>query len=200
MDVMKLFLLTLLIPSLALGALVRTSSSSSYEPGARAVGTTINTEFNNIVDWINGANVGKANLNALTVTTTATVIQTATTTAETTATGSATITTYGRPVMVGLRSDPGLASALRLSGNSATTMRATVLIYRNTTVINSFSIGVTRNSAESGFTIDYPPAAFHTLDLQAPAGSNTYFFKILTSGTDVTISFIGKIHLYAFEL
>lgn len=201
MDIMRFLLLSLLIPGVALAALVRTSSSSSYEPGARAIGTTINTEFNNIVDWINGANVGKSNLSALTVATAATTSQTVSSITATTVTGSATLTTTGRPVFVGLRStSTDVNSGLRISSSSSTNVRAYINIYRDSTIIGMYTLGVTRNASESGFSIDYPTGGIQTIDTGSTAGSHTYSMKVYVFGTNVTLSFIGLIQLYAFEL
>lgn len=127
------------------GTFTRTYGSSDYAGGQKAVGSKINTEFNDLANFLNGGNIGTANLEALGVTTAKvatgaiTPAKIASSNLKVTSSSSAyamssvvpatitnlstTYTSNGRPVYIGLEAAPAtyLSSLVATYGSSVTT-------------------------------------------------------------------------------
>lgn len=90
-----------------------------------------------------------------------------------------TITTGGRPVWVGVMSDPaiapsGLACTYSVAGTAVTTAVANVQILRASTVISNMGI-LASTGASASPHVQVPCSSIHTVD---PVGAGTYTYKV----------------------
>lgn len=166
----------------------RPYTSADYAGGAKAVGSKVNTEFQSIVDWLNGGNISTGNIADLGVTkaklaalgqqasSSSGVFNSISTDATSVTNLSASITTIGRPVMVMLQ--------------SATTIHGGYIGFRNpTTNAPSGNVALIRDSStvslhvltagtfSSGGSTYVPCSAVSYMDTPS-AGTYTYSVKI----------------------
>lgn len=203
------------------GTVVRPYGASDYAGGTRAVGSKINTEFDTIVNWLNGGNISSNNLAYLgiansnlgagvvtqdklaakSVGTGAITITSTSTTSATVASDFATLTgTLGRPVVVGLK-NTNFGGGIIVSSSTNAFPQAEIQIWRDGSQLSSIPIGIRKNSGEANFSIVIPPTSIQHVDIAPGAtGTRNYFIKVLVNSSDVTLQLPSTAMVYAYEL
>ncbi len=114
---------------------------------------------------------------------------------------SVTITTTGRPVILGLIADGDVANDAQIlfsNGASGTTANGSILFLRGATIIsrNGTQVGVSGGTTES---IVYPPGSFYMVDVPG-AGTYTYKVQAQTNGGLTQNVAVNYVKFFAFEL
>lgn len=186
------------------GTITRPYSSSDYAGGAKAVGSKVNTEFDTIVNWLNGANIASNNITALGISTsniaagavtrpklealgesavTISNVSTTTTSAQAIAGLSRTITTTGRPVFISLQAESITIGAQ--NSTSSEKVDAILYIQRNGVTIRQFRMNFNKQTAETNISFSVPLSLIH-VDTGASAGSNTWTVHMQILGPSST--------------
>jgi hypothetical protein len=118
-------------------------------------------------------------------------------------TGSASITTTGRPVFVGLRSKQGFSQNSRVTVAGTNIDDATgylQLVYAGSTVITSETIAtrIENGSVDADPLISLPCSSINTI-IVLPAGTHTITAKAAVDGAGMTLS-VFSCEIYAYEL
>jgi hypothetical protein len=187
--------------------ITRPYSSADYAGGQKAVGAKVNAEFQNIVDWLNGGNIGSTNIATGGVATTnladgsVTIDKIAgaccgypivtTSSSAFTMAGlvpvqvsnlSTTITTHGRGVYVGLEPNPGtyLLSGSQTYGSYIAALGNGTGIGANLFFVNNGATTAFYNimTNTAGQNILYPCSAFHYTENLPAAGTYTFAVKL----------------------
>ena len=192
--------------------LVRPYGSSDYAGGQRAVGSKVNSEFDTIVNWLNGANIDSTNIYAggiatsnyaagsvtlaklaastLTVTATSSDYQTTGSVTPATVTNlSTTFTSTGRPILVSLEANP----ATYLSGG-VPFFGSFVRQYSNPSGTSDALFFVRDSTTTAYFFLSNITGAATITDKRSDCGSFHYTEYNLPAGT---YSFAVKVGLAA---
>ena len=187
--------------------ITRPYSLPDYAGGTKAVGTKVNAEFQNIVDWLNGANIDNTNLAFkgivgsniadLTITNdklaplfiTGASQSTFAVTGVTVAAASGITTDYesvsGRPVLVGLSGGSAI-----ISSDTETPVIGIVVITRDNTIVYQGTFGTVLQTAQTGYKHYIPASAIRFIDTGLTAGVEyTYEVKVTITNASVTMTF-----------
>ncbi len=135
-----------------------------------------------------------------TSTATTTFTSTATSGSPATVTGlSVTITTTGRPVMIGLQPNPTFNAFISVSSNSNDANMAGHVVFLNgTSTLCDETIASANGGATASTFISLTPSAFIFIDTPT-AGTYTYTVKTYVNASSSTVTFFNTL-LFAYEL